>query len=52
MSVFTFMGANIMKHDNAYNFKIINQTIDAIIPPLIEVSNISIKAVTDLALKI
>ncbi|RDD43642.1 HEAT repeat-containing protein 1 [Trichoplax sp. H2] len=36
MSVFTFMGANIMKHDSAYNFQIINQTIDAIIPPLLE----------------
>ena len=39
MSVFTFMGANIMRQDDAYSFLIISKILETVIPALITVSN-------------
>ena len=38
MSVFTFMGANIMRQDDAYSFHIISKILETVIPALITVS--------------
>ncbi|KAF5893881.1 HEAT repeat-containing protein 1, partial [Clarias magur] len=35
MPIFTFMGANIMRLDDAYSFQIINRTVQMVIPALI-----------------
>ena len=37
MSIFTFMGANVMRQDDSYSFEIIKKTIDAVIPTLVPV---------------
>ena len=37
MPVFTFMGSNLLRNDDQYSFQIITQTIDSVIPPLIQV---------------
>lgn len=37
MPIFTFMGANIMRLDDAYSFQIINRTVQMVIPALIHV---------------
>ncbi|KAA0725519.1 HEAT repeat-containing protein 1 [Triplophysa tibetana] len=36
MPIFTFMGANIMRLDDAYSFLVINKTVKAVIPALIK----------------
>ncbi|XP_031436234.1 HEAT repeat-containing protein 1 [Clupea harengus] len=36
MPIFTFMGANIMRLDDAYSFQVINKTVQAVIPALIQ----------------
>lgn len=36
MPIFTFMGANIMRLDDAYSFQVINKTVQAVIPALIK----------------
>ena len=41
MPIFTFMGANIMRLDDAYSFQVINKTVQAVIPALIQVSELS-----------
>lgn len=38
MPIFTFMGANIMRLDDAYSFQVINKTVQTVIPALIQVS--------------
>uniref|UniRef100_A0A452R7G3 HEAT repeat-containing protein 1 n=1 Tax=Ursus americanus TaxID=9643 RepID=A0A452R7G3_URSAM len=38
MSIFTFMGANVMRLDDTYSFQVINKTVKMIIPALIQVS--------------
>ena len=38
MSIFTFMGANVLRQDDSYSFEIIKKTIDAVIPTLMSVS--------------
>lgn len=37
MPIFTFMGANIMRLDDAYSFQIINRTVQMVIPALVRV---------------
>ncbi|KAJ3254475.1 HEAT repeat-containing protein 1 [Chytriomyces hyalinus] len=39
--IFTFMGANILRRDDDYSFHVIQQTLEAIIPPLISKSKSS-----------
>uniref|UniRef100_G1L2M3 HEAT repeat-containing protein 1 n=1 Tax=Ailuropoda melanoleuca TaxID=9646 RepID=G1L2M3_AILME len=36
MSIFTFMGANVMRLDDTYSFQVINKTVKMIIPALIQ----------------
>ncbi|KAJ3097570.1 HEAT repeat-containing protein 1, partial [Physocladia obscura] len=36
--IFTFMGANVLRRDDDYSFHVIQQTLEAIIPPLIRKS--------------
>ncbi|XP_069340669.1 HEAT repeat-containing protein 1 [Eulemur rufifrons] len=36
MSIFTFMGANVMRLDDAYSFQVINKTVKMVIPALIQ----------------
>ena len=38
MSIFTFMGANVMRLDDTYSFQVINKTVKMVIPALIQVS--------------
>lgn len=37
MSIFTFMGANVMRLDDTYSFQVINKTVKMVIPALIQV---------------
>ena len=39
MTIFTFMGANVLRQDDSYSFEIIKKTIDAVIPTLLVVSS-------------
>ncbi|KAI9313807.1 hypothetical protein BX666DRAFT_2055891 [Dichotomocladium elegans] len=36
MAVFTFMGANVLRQDDNYSFQVIQQTLEKIIPPMVE----------------
>ncbi|XP_062980420.1 HEAT repeat-containing protein 1 isoform X2 [Elgaria multicarinata webbii] len=36
MPIFTFMGANVLRLDNAYSFQVINKTVKMVIPALIQ----------------
>ncbi|KAI9208838.1 uncharacterized protein BJ171DRAFT_626821 [Polychytrium aggregatum] len=36
MPVFTFMGANVLRQDDNYSFHVIQQTLETIIPPLVD----------------
>lgn len=38
MPIFTFMGANILRLDDAYSFRVIDKTVQMVVPPLIQVS--------------
>uniref|UniRef100_A0A8P4KTT5 HEAT repeat-containing protein 1 n=1 Tax=Dicentrarchus labrax TaxID=13489 RepID=A0A8P4KTT5_DICLA len=38
MPIFTFMGANIMRLDDAYSFRVIDKTVQMVIPALIKLS--------------
>lgn len=38
MAIFTFMGANIMRLDDAYSFRVIDKTVQMVVPALIQVS--------------
>ncbi|XP_034311475.2 HEAT repeat-containing protein 1 [Magallana gigas] len=35
MSVFTFMGANVMRHDDQYSFHVINRILETVVPALV-----------------
>lgn len=37
MPIFTFMGANVMRLDDAYSFQVIDKTVQMVIPALIQV---------------
>lgn len=37
MSIFTFMGANVMRLDDTYSFQVISKTVKMVIPALIQV---------------
>lgn len=37
MPIFTFMGSNILRLDDAYSFRVINKTVQMVIPALIQV---------------
>ncbi|XP_054622687.1 HEAT repeat-containing protein 1 [Dunckerocampus dactyliophorus] len=41
MPIFTFMGANIMRLDDAYSFRVIDKTVQMVIPALIQASGLS-----------
>lgn len=38
MPIFTFMGANIMRLDDTYSFRVIDKTVEMVIPALIKVT--------------
>lgn len=37
MPIFTFMGANVMRLDDAYSFQVIDKTVQMVVPALIKV---------------
>lgn len=39
MSIFTFMGSSLIRQDDSYSFQVISQTIETIVPSLLEASN-------------
>ncbi|XP_015910084.2 HEAT repeat-containing protein 1 [Parasteatoda tepidariorum] len=39
MSIFTFMGSNLIRQDDSYSFQVISQTIETIVPSLLEASS-------------
>lgn len=39
MSIFTFMGSSIIRQDNSYSFQVISQTIETIVPALLQASH-------------
>ncbi|KAM9336216.1 HEAT repeat-containing protein 1 [Symphorus nematophorus] len=41
MPIFTFMGANIMRLDDAYSFRVIDKTVQMVIPALIQAHRLS-----------
>ncbi|XP_028989805.1 HEAT repeat-containing protein 1 [Betta splendens] len=41
MPIFTFMGANIMRLDDAYSFRVIDKTVQMVIPALIKANQLS-----------
>nr|XP_057922061.1 HEAT repeat-containing protein 1 isoform X2 [Doryrhamphus excisus] len=41
MPIFTFMGASIMRLDDAYSFRVIDKTVQLVIPALIQASGLS-----------
>ncbi|XP_068585412.1 HEAT repeat-containing protein 1 [Cebidichthys violaceus] len=41
MPIFTFMGANVMRLDDAYSFRVIDQTVQLVIPALIQAHQLS-----------
>ncbi|XP_053197120.1 HEAT repeat-containing protein 1-like [Scomber japonicus] len=41
MPIFTFMGANIMRLDDAYSFRVIDKTVQMVIPALIQAHSLS-----------
>uniref|UniRef100_A0A3Q3M1A5 HEAT repeat-containing protein 1 n=1 Tax=Mastacembelus armatus TaxID=205130 RepID=A0A3Q3M1A5_9TELE len=47
MPIFTFMGANIMRLDDAYSFRVIDKTVQMVIPALIKLSDGSSSAHVD-----
>ncbi|GAA6007531.1 hypothetical protein JCM11491_004197 [Sporobolomyces phaffii] len=36
MPIFTFMGANVLQRDDAYSLRVVDQTLEKIIPPLVK----------------
>ena len=42
MSVFTFMGASVVRQDDSYSFEVITKTLDTVIPALIQVCSYSV----------
>uniref|UniRef100_H3BVV8 HEAT repeat-containing protein 1 n=1 Tax=Tetraodon nigroviridis TaxID=99883 RepID=H3BVV8_TETNG len=45
MPIFTFMGTNIMRLDDAYSFRVIDKTVQMVIPALIQDSSLHVDAV-------
>lgn len=39
MPIFTFMGANILRLDDAYSFRVIEKTMATVVPALVQVSS-------------
>ena len=37
MSIFTFMGINVLRQDDSYSFQVIKRTVEAVIPALVQV---------------
>ncbi|KAJ2355584.1 snoRNA-binding rRNA-processing protein utp10 [Coemansia sp. RSA 2618] len=40
MAIFTFMGANVLRQDDEYSFHVIQQTLERVIPPLVQRSGV------------
>ncbi|GAA5959351.1 hypothetical protein JCM21900_000701 [Sporobolomyces salmonicolor] len=36
MPIFTFMGANVLQRDDAYSLRVVDQTLEKIVPPLVK----------------
>jgi U3 small nucleolar RNA-associated protein 10 len=36
MSIFTFMGSNVLQKDDEYSIDVIDQTIDQVVPALVQ----------------
>lgn len=45
MSIFTFMGASVVRQDDSYSFEVITKTLDTVIPALIQVCAYSVLSV-------
>lgn len=45
MSIFTFMGASVVRQDDSYSFEVITKTLDTVIPALIKVCADSVLSV-------
>ena len=45
MSIFTFMGASVVRQDDSYSFEVITKTLDTVIPALIQVCAYSVVSV-------
>jgi len=45
MSIFTFMGASVVRQDDSYSFEVITKTLDTVIPALIQVCVYSVVSV-------
>ena len=43
MSIFTFMGASVVRQDDSYSFEVITKTLDTVIPALIQVCVVCLK---------
>uniref|UniRef100_A0A3Q1EQT7 HEAT repeat-containing protein 1 n=1 Tax=Acanthochromis polyacanthus TaxID=80966 RepID=A0A3Q1EQT7_9TELE len=41
MPIFTFMGANLLRLDDAYSFRVIDQTVQMVVPALIQANQLS-----------
>ncbi|XP_077406288.1 HEAT repeat-containing protein 1 isoform X2 [Vanacampus margaritifer] len=52
MPIFTFMGANIMRLDDSYSFRVIDKTVQMVIPALIQASGQSDGSVDAVVLRI
>ena len=50
MAIFTFMGTNVMRQDDNYSFHVIQQSIETVIPPLVNSAPANAEAVSEMAL--
>ena len=44
MPIFTFMGTNLLRHDDSYTFQVINKTLDTVIPTLLQVLSVFVSS--------
>ena len=45
MSIFTFMGASVVRQDDSYSFEVITKTLDTVIPALIQVGVVCLNCI-------
>lgn len=51
MSVFTFMGASILRQDDSYSFRVINRVIETVFPALFMVSMLMTFKISEVCLQ-
>ena len=39
MAIFTFMGSSMLRQDNEYSFRVIEKTVESVVPALLQVRN-------------